>query len=740
YLLPKAMDIIHQLIAQNQGIAITVAEIVVFTVLVSLIGYHLMIYFGRRAFPEAKLYLYFSCLLAGFLFYIFVDTNLYFLTASQILDTNKWTLFFTSVSLSLVFFSFMRLAFILLDPQETSARILRTALNLYITSNIFWVLPAIPALTRYNTLFFDIFWTVTGLFILFQSVVYFGTYRKRQAHPEVKLIIIGVLSYLVYMWIYRLMLMNFPGELYLWMINNVLKIAMAFTFAYALARRFNREFRTLAMLKGNLEKRVEESTLELRKAKDEIENESQKRAEYFIQVAHETKTPLTLIGNYLHRVKKIQGSSAELNIIEENIDLLRETMVRFLDAEKFSKGIMVYNHQQLTCISDLLEINIPLFKDLAMQNQIEFQSAVTAALHVQADPLAIERIVNNLFDNALKFTPPYGTIRLTLTPADDNTIKLELSDTGKGMTKAVQSNIFRRYYQANPQSDNSGGLGMGLYIVKQTVDSLKGSISVDSHPEKGSVFTILLPLCKESSLAEAKTAASTTDVMKTVPDHTAGRKNVLIIEDNTAMLDYLTIELSEDYNVYIAQNGTEALRILDTTPPPDIILSDVMMKEMDGYEFYRNISTHPAFGLIPFIFITARSNQQEKLDYLNRGVSDYVYKPFSMDELKAKIQSVLINASGQRKAGLNDAIDAIHNRIAAPVAPNKWAIFESRIHAWELTDRQVEVIREVEKGADYKQIAETLNISQKTVHRHMQILFEKFSVHTKIDLLKKLFE
>jgi signal transduction histidine kinase/DNA-binding NarL/FixJ family response regulator len=733
------MDIIHQLIAQNQGIAITIAEIVVFTVLVSLIGYHLMIYFGRRAFPEAKLYLYFSSLLAGFLIYIFVDTNLYFLTASQVIDTNKWTLFFTSISLSLVFYSFMRLALILLHPEEISTTILRTGLNIYMAFNLVWLMPALPALTRYNGLFFDIFWTVTGLFILFQTIFYLRIYRKRKVHPEVKLIIVGVLSYLVYMWIYRLMLINFPGELSLWMVNNVLKIAMAFTFAYALARRFNREFRTLELLKGNLEKRVEESTLELRKAKDEIENESQRRTEYFIQVAHETKTPLTLIGNYLHRVKKIQGASAELDIVEKNIDLLRETMIRFLDAEKSPKGIMVYNHQQLTYISDLLEINIPLFKDLAMQNQVEFQSSVAEALHVQADPLAMERIVNNLFDNALKFTPPYGTIRLTLTIAG-NDVKLEVSDTGKGMTKAVQANIFRRYYQADPGSGSTGGLGMGLYIVKQTVDSLKGSISVDSHPEKGSLFTVLLPLCEKSSFAEAKTTASAPDVLKVVPDHSADRKNVLIIEDNTAMLDYLTVELAEDYNVYTAQNGTEALRILDTTPPLDIILSDVMMKDMDGYEFYRNISTHPAFGLIPFIFITARSNQQEKLDYLKRGVSDYIYKPFSMDELKAKIQSVLINASGQRKAGLNDAIDAIHHRIATPAAPNKWAIFESRIHAWELTDRQVEVIKEVEKGADYKQIAETLHISQKTVHRHMQILFEKFNVHTKIDLLKKLFE
>jgi DNA-binding NarL/FixJ family response regulator len=208
------------------------------------------------------------------------------------------------------------------------------------------------------------------------------------------------------------------------------------------------------------------------------------------------------------------------------------------------------------------------------------------------------------------------------------------------------------------------------------------------------------------------------------------------------MLRYIHDELADQYNVFIARNGNEALTLLKTSPKPDLILSDVMMDGMDGFDFYRHISEENIYASIPFIFITARSNNTEKIAMLKQGASDYIFKPFSMEELKAKIVSVLKNTSLHRNAGLQDAIDAIHLQINSPqmTKRNKWDLVAIRSREYNLTDRQIEVIKLVEQGLEYKQMAEVLHISPKTIHRHIQILFEKFQVHNKLELLKILFE
>jgi signal transduction histidine kinase/DNA-binding NarL/FixJ family response regulator len=744
------MDIFHQIIEKNQSILITLAEIVVFTVFVSLILYHLLIFMGRRASPDGKLYLYMSMLLAGFLLYIFLDTNMYYILASLILETARWTTFFTAVSWFIIFRSIQLLLKVSLILPNQKAWLAEKAIYWYLLLLIVWMIPVVVDLTPYHRKIFLGFWFFNGLVISFYAFIYAGELVNNYKRLEsgIKIIALTALIYIIYIWFYRLAIITFPSHLLLpfWFLNNLFKIAVAFVFAYALIIRFNKEYSDLVVLKEGLEKKVAEKTSELQLAKIKIENASKMKTDYFIQVAHETKTPLTLITNYLDRYIKKSTPSEELSIIRENFRLLGESMIHFLDTEKFEKDMAGYQHDRVTDLTQLIRVKIPLYNELAKIKDRIFSYETEDNVFVKADHLAIERVVNNLFDNALKFTDQFDSVFLTLKKVDDFA-HLAVGDTGPGIDSESLNKIFEPYFQLVATGKSHAGMGMGLYIVKEIMDSIGGNIHVESIQGEGTVFELIFPITHDR-IQGNKSETENMDLYSISPktaseDIFPERKNILIIEDNRDMRSYLVAELSDEFNVIQAVNGVEALSLLKTGPLADLILSDVMMDTMDGFELFELISQDSRFNSIPFLFITARSVHQEKVEMLNKGVSDYIYKPFSIDELKAKIRSALINAEVQRKSAINQAVDLLNMKLASGssrTVADKWDIFTARSKDYQLTNRQIEIIREVEKGLEYKQIADNLHISPKTVHRHMQILFEKFKVHSKIELLKILFE
>lgn len=744
------MDIINQIIAQEQSVFIMLAEIAVFTVLISLILYHLTIYLGRKSFPEGKLYLYFSSLFFGFLLYIFLDTYQFGVLLGRFINVPAWNAFLIAVSWLIILKSLMLILDFSLRITETKKSVLAKVFRGFTVIALLSMYPIFNAAENYFYATFLIVWFSLGIVIITLLFLYLPVLLKRKL-IDLSSKIIGwtSLSYVTYIWFYKLITSSslIQHHLPFWVVNNFLKIGVAFTFAYALAIRFNKEFCDLIELKENLERKVDESTRELQKAKEKIEEASALKTKYFINVAHETKTPLTLIGNYLDRYSKRVGPSEELRIVKENFDLLRESMILYLDVERFEKGAVIYKSDTICDLSHTLMLKMPLFQEVARQKARNLIVEISDGIKVLADPLAIERIIHNLFDNAIKYTNDHDNISIELSSNQHSAI-LTVSDSGIGISDSDLPRIFDLYYQSSGSKRNETGFGMGLYIVKQTVDRLHGTIDVQSKFGQGTTFTIKFPLASHltsnESCAEPVMSAKRGKPKQENEENEfhIGRKNILIVEDNQDMLRYLKDELSEQYNVFAAKDGNEALFLLKTSPRPDLILSDVMMAGMDGFEFYRQVNKDAALGLVPFIFITARSNNDEKLEMLRQGVSDYIFKPFSMDELKAKVVSVLKNSNVQRQAGLREAINAIHLQFESSSKPEstKWDLFAARSREFELTERQIEVIKLVEQGLEYKQIAEVLNISQKTVHRHIQILFEKFQVHNKLELLKIFFE
>jgi signal transduction histidine kinase/DNA-binding NarL/FixJ family response regulator len=632
-----------------------------------------------------------------------------------------------------------------LNPNKKT--LVNKVFNYYAVFSLVWITPAFIKMPYA----FQYFWAFNFSFIAFLSAMYFGYLvgNNRKIDSSIKTVAWVVLCYFIYIEFYRAIWMFFPKAptIPFWVVNDTLKIVVAFVFAIALARKTNKDFYDLQELKENLEQKVLEKTRELQEANTRIEENNELRRNYFINLAHETRTPLTLISNYLDRYIKTSGPSKELGIVKENFDKLKDEMIRFLDVEKYEKGLVKYDHHEILNLSESIKRKVPLYKEHALLHQMELSVEIEDSVFIRGDQSAIDSIINNLFENAVKYSEEGSSIKIVLHKTGMKAL-LKMSDTGLGIDEEKLKNIFQPYYQVSRTKLNKQGLGMGLFIVKSIVESLKGKIEVKSVVNKGTAFTIYFPAVAEG-LQESENGELNENFL---PKHdkvklsevsfVAERKNIMVIEDNSDMLNYLAEELSEDYNIFTAENGINALKLLKTTPNIDLILSDVMMDQMDGYSFYEHISKNGNYAAIPFIILTARSNDNEKIEMLTKGVTDYLYKPFSIDELKAKIQSVHINIKNQRATVLNETLNAVQRQICSENGSekNKWANFELIRRKHDLTTRQVEIIKLVELGLEYKQIADKLNISVKTTHRHIQNLFEKFSVHSKIELLKALFD
>ncbi|MGK7396619.1 MAG: ATP-binding protein [Candidatus Cyclobacteriaceae bacterium M3_2C_046] len=739
------MDIINQLLKTNQSLFITLAEIMVYTILISLILYHLIIFLGRKNFLEGKYYLFFNFYFSGLLLYLFIDSNAYFLITTRFYSIFEWTLFFTAVAFLIIYGSIIMILNALLQLKTPVRKITRRLYFLYLLLALIWLIPVFnPAIDL-----FSYFWWWNLLFTGCLFLIYGRFLVKQQKNLEQSFKIIGwmILSYTLYLIIYRLF-GHYYGQgprLPLWVINNILKITTAFVFAFALAKKSNQEYTDLQELKERLQEMVDQKTRQLKQAKDKIERINQQRTDYFISLAHETKTPLTLITNYLDRYIKFQGATHELEVVRQNLERLQNQMLDFLNLEKISLGKMIYDHQQVIDLTVLARQKLPLFQQHAEAKNITLSAQLSEGLWVKADPVALDRILNNLLDNAVKYAPA-GTMVLLQLGKSESRVLITVQDQGPGIDPGMQEQIFEPYYQLNQRQLAEPGLGMGLHVVKQIVDSLQGMIKIESAPGQGSRFLIHLPLATPSELNTTLTELSRTEMPAVQkikqPCYQSDWKNLLIVEDHPDMLNYLVEALNETFNVFWARNGQEALTELKVAGHIDLILSDVMMPELDGLSLYKALSQHETYSKIPFIFLTARDDDQEKLDLLKQGVTDFIFKPFSLEELRARIESALINSSNQRMAGLKQAVNAIHGQIGLSQSSraDKWAVFQLRIREYQLTERQVEIIKLVEQGLEYKQIADQLHLSVKTIHRHIQNLYEKMGVHSKLELIKTLFE
>ena len=405
--------------------------------------------------------------------------------------------------------------------------------------------------------------------------------------------------------------------------------------------------------------------LEQQRASDLVEI-NQTKDNLFNNVSHELRTPLTMIIGPLEEVRKsirnvvikqevnmaLNNSKRLLNLVNEILDLSK------IDAKKLTvEPGTVHLHSFLRRVYES-------FASLALTRKIiltdNFDDEQLKQLYIKTDPRKLETIMNNLISNAIKFSSSSGTVELNLNIDALNTNQLILSvrDEGVGISASDQKKIFDRFYQA-PQQNHSAGTGIGLALTKELCELLGGHIDIQSEINKGSTFKFSIPIEKTAAPEFEFSGNDTNPADQTFESElssvlTFGSKpNILIVEDDVLMSQYLESLLKQDYNITKAYNGKEAIEILHKHSF-DLISSDVMMPEMDGFTFREQINRDPRIGDTPFIMLTARNLEEDKIRGFQLGIDDYLTKPFSPKELRARIFNLIKNKKSREELESED--------------------------------------------------------------------------------------
>lgn len=497
----------------------------------------------------------------------------------------------------------------------------------------------------------------------------------------------------------------------------------------------NKEIQALNL---NLKEKVLERTKEL-------ELMHQQQTTTFVNMLHETKTPITLINNYIEEYTSKVENTPELEIIKNNISKLSKDISNMFDLEKFNRGIEAYNHNQVTDLTGLIKENLVLFQHYSAKKNIKISSKIDNNVFLKADQSAVYRILNNILDNAIKFSDYNSIINVSLTRIENNQkLLLTVGDEGAGIEKKLQKKIFEPYFQIVRQKSNRQGMGLGLPLVNKIVEQLDGSIKIDSDPKvkRGTTISIVLqnyePSIEEEIVKHldqnTPNAIDFTEIAN-LPElkFRKNLKTVMIIEDNRNMLHYLIRKFDNCYNIIPATSGSDALHLLKTIPyNPDLILSDYMMDAVDGLAFCKILVNNEKLNHIPLILLTADTTAETRLKALDIGVMDIMYKPFSFHELQQKIKIVLNAMDKQKVAFFNTYISKnIYDQVESKNNVDLLSIYG-------LTERERSVVELLRIGNTYEQIGEHLYISDKTAKKHAQNIFRKVGVTNKIELIQKL--
>lgn len=286
-----------------------------------------------------------------------------------------------------------------------------------------------------------------------------------------------------------------------------------------------------------------------------------------------------------------------------------------------------------------------LFSD---DSGLEFRfESVADSLFMYFDRDKVTKIMMNLLSNAFKYTPRGGQITVMMSQENDS-VRISVADTGSGISDEDKLHVFDRFYQAHSENSSVMGCGIGLHIVKEFVELHNGTITVCDNTPTGTVFSFTLPVVKTLPEGENETTDSEADAHSGCHDEEddkTGREDdfrhtVLLVEDNREFIDFIGKSLSADYHIIKAYNGKEALDVLNKNDV-EVIISDVMMDEMDGFELCRSVKSNINFSHIPIILLTARSLVEDEMKGLELGADDYITKPFNMSILKHRIRKLI---------------------------------------------------------------------------------------------------
>lgn len=396
------------------------------------------------------------------------------------------------------------------------------------------------------------------------------------------------------------------------------------------------------------------------KYKTELQTERLKemghlKSKLFANISHELQTPLSLIISPLEKLnsKKIRTNSKqwkqEIESVLQNSKKLLNLFEQFLEISNIESGNISLKPEPVQISSFLKKISRQ-YIDMCLARGIHLHySSDFGDKKVYLDKEKIELTVRILILNAIKFTPDNGKIYIHLGETEDE-FTIEVKDSGIGISPESLPKIFNRFYQVKQDGNKSDGFGIGLFIAKRFIELHSGIIKVESILNIGTVFSIMLPknisptdhlIDEEDEFSSAHINDKSVAYHSTLPiNNNLDKTTILIVDDNEDMRDFISSTLEDDFEIIESGNGKIAYeKVMEY--PPDLIISDILMPEMDGNELNKLLKSNEHTAAIPFIFLTGKSEQSNRIKGIKGGADVYLTKPFDAEELKSHVHNLI---------------------------------------------------------------------------------------------------
>jgi DNA-binding response OmpR family regulator/anti-sigma regulatory factor (Ser/Thr protein kinase) len=443
------------------------------------------------------------------------------------------------------------------------------------------------------------------------------------------------------------------------------------------------------------------------------------KTNFFTNISHEFRTPLSLISAPIDDLVAKYPSENLLPMVQRNAQRLLALVNQLLDIGKLEAGQMKLQPVNLDIFQAIRVICEP-FVSLAESKSITFdivKNGETALVSTDKDKL--EKILSNLLSNAFKFTKNGGTVRVQFEVAHaSNELLVTVSDTGRGIPEKELPKIFDRFYQVESASKkDKDGSGIGLALVKELIGVFNGTINVTSVMGKGTTFNLSIPFEKANVAAENPLEEMEMRQATALADVIAQENVLLVVDDNEDIRQYIASIFNDNFKIVEAENGKEGL-VMATQYLPDVIISDLMMPEMNGFTFCEYLKGDEKTSHIPIIMLTAKTDIESKLSGLELGADDYLTKPFNPQEIKARVKNILEKQERLRlffgnKSEVKESELTVQNKKEDVFLTKAYAVIEKN-----LSDNNFGV----------EQFCQELNMSSSQLLRKLKALTNKTTV------------
>ena len=418
----------------------------------------------------------------------------------------------------------------------------------------------------------------------------------------------------------------------------------------------------------------------------------------FTNITHELLTPLTVISASVDKLRdEVPDYAHDYDLMQVNIQRMVRLLQQILETSKSEAGelkLLVAQGDVMRYIRETAECLEPLLVKRKMKFDISCQPE---SMMGWIDTDKLDKIIYNLLSNAAKYAAENGevSIKATTNYTYDH-IRITVSDTGEGIPPEKMKYLYNRFYEGDYGSSRNISTGVGLALTHDLVYLHNGTIDCQSELGKGTVFTVTLPIYKEAfkpdqideqhkidfnipknAIVDFHSVVPDINADSDVDENNENKYKLLIVEDNLELLMLMQQLLKSYYRVYIAKNGVEALNIVHNKAI-DLIVSDVMMPEMDGYELTRTIKGDANYKHLPIILLTAKTQEEDEEEGLEAGADEFLTKPFRLKDLKLRIDNMIENRKRMQTDAAQEGVEENRPKVAKPLTPDEIFINRAR--------------------------------------------------------------